>query len=170
MRKKFIYTIVIILLCLNSEAQEVICDNVYQIEIPNDMWLMDQHPDATFEIANYENEHYLMVIHESKSDFKQLLTSKKNNILEEYTTLLADGLSEAFGNSESVVSNINFTNYKAKKIEVAGFSEGVRISWHTITVETELYLYQICYWTLINNNEKKSMSKLFNVAKTFDEL
>ena len=57
----------------------------------------------------------------------------------------------------------------AKKIEITGKSEGVSLVWHTVLIEGEDYLYQICFWTL-KGRENKHMEQLFHSAKTFNEL
>ena len=51
------------LLSISIFSQTVNCENIYQIEIPNDMYLIDGNEDAIFEIANYIKEQYLQVFH-----------------------------------------------------------------------------------------------------------
>ena len=164
-------TILTCLFCVNSMyAQKINCDNIYQMEIPNSMCLMDMNPDAIFEISNYLEEQYLIVIHESKAEFKAAIGSKEKNILPEYTNYLSDSYAETF-NGKSSISSISFNNYFAKDIVIIGESDGVPIIWHTIAVETELYLYQICYWTISEkDNTKENLKLLLDVAQTFEEL
>jgi hypothetical protein len=161
--------ITFIIFIITMHGQTVTCDNVYTMDIPSNMYLMDQNPDAVFEIANYAADQYLMVIHESKLDFKQAINATSKTILSEYANVIADGFNESF-NSKTKISDIYFNNYNAKKLEIEGQSGGISIIWHTIAVETELYLYQICYWTTPGNTSNSDLKKLLNTAKTFKEL
>ena len=163
---KYITTIFFLVFSINCFCQEVNCDNVFKIEIPDNMYLMDNNPDAVFEIANYPDEKYLMVIHESKLDFKNAIGFSKGSLLDEYVNTLSDGFKDAFS---ATVNNfeISFNNYNAKKIELEGKSGELDIIWHTIAVESDLHLFQICYWTLKGDNSNDKIKELFKIAETF---
>ena len=167
MKKFILFFVFINSICIN--AQFVNCDNVFKIEIPNNMYLMDQNSSAVFEAANYKEDYYLMVLHESKLEFKKALGSKSKSLLNEYVNIVADGYDEAF-KSRTKISDFKFKDYNSKKIEIEGVSGGVEIIWNTIAIETDLYLYQICYWTTPNNKSEKNLKKLLSFAKTFEEL
>ena len=164
---KKVIILLTLFLSINSFGQEVNCENVFKIEIPKDMYLMDGNPDAVFEIANYNDEKYMMVIHESRLEYKNAIGSTKESMLYEYVNTLSDGFNEAF-NSTAKTYDIPFKDYNAKKIEIEGESGEVDIICHTIAVETELHLFQICYWTLKDDNSKDKLIELFDVARTFE--
>jgi hypothetical protein len=123
------------------------------------MYLMDNNPDAVFEIANYSDEKYLMVIHESKLDFKNAIASSEGSLLDKYVNTLSDGYKDAFS---ATVNNfeISFNNYNARKIELEGKSGELDIIWHTIAIESDLHLFQICYWTLKGDLIDKKIKEL----------
>ena len=167
--KKILLFLCTSLLSISIFSQTVNCENIYQIEIPNDMYLIDANPDAIFEIANYIKEQYLQVFHESRLDFKKALGSSEKSLLSDYTNLLKETYEEAL-NGKGLISELPFKNYNAKKITLRGSIDGVPAVWHTICIETELYMYQIIYWTLEGESERENLQKLFNTAKTFQEL
>ena len=92
----------------------------------------------------------------------------KNEVLEEFTKIIAQRYEESFS-SVANVSDLSFNGLIGKKIEISGNFEGIPLVWHTVLIEGEDYLYQICFWTL-KGRENKHMEQLFHSAKTFNEL
>ena len=127
---------------------------------------MDYNTDAVFEIANYVDEKYLMVIHESKLEYKKVLDLSKESILDEFVNTISNNLNESF-NSTAKIYDFSFKNYNAKKIEIEGESDGVFMIWHTIAVESSLNLFQICYWTVQGDNSQEKLTELYDITKTF---
>ena len=110
-----------------------------------------------------------MIIHEDKYDFMEALEIvNQNKIMQEFTNIMVQHYEESF-NGVANAYDISFNGLLAKKIEITGKSEGVSLVWHTVLIEGEEYIYQICFWTL-KSREDKHMQQLFNSAKTFNEL
>ena len=73
MRKLIILSAFLILAC-NSEPKLITFEDVYQIELPGDMSsTMELNEDASLEYSNIIKEKYLIIIHESKEDWKKIV-------------------------------------------------------------------------------------------------
>ena len=154
--------------CSTSEPQLISVSDIYQIEVPGDMSPKnDLNEEASLAYANLFKEKYLIIIHEEKYEFMEVMKIMKNEVLEEFTKIIAQRYEESFS-SVANVSDLSFNGLIGKKIEISGNFEGIPLVWHTVLIEGEDYLYQICFWTL--KNREKHMEQLFNSAKTFNEL
>lgn len=157
--------------CSTSEPKLITVSDIYQIEVPGDMSTMTTNinEEASLQYANLSKEKYLMIIHEDKYDFMETLEIvNQSNIMQEFTNIMVQHYEESF-NSVANAYDITFNGLLAKKIEITGTLEGIPLVWHTVLIEGEEYLYQICFWTL-KSREDKHMQQLFNSAKTFIEV
>jgi len=166
MRKLIILLTFLILAC-NSEPKLVTFEDVYQIELPGDMSSSTElNEDASLEYSNIFKEKYLIIIHESKEDWKKIVG--ETDYLKKYLNYISENFETSF-NSLAQIKNITLNeSTKGALVEIKGETEGIEIIWNTIVVEGESNIYQISYWTLGDMEYK--MEELFVAAKTFREL
>ena len=168
--KKLILLLLLIPLAFscNSEPEIVTVDGIYEIEMPGDMTPMYTflNEDASLQYSNLFSEKYLMIIHENKSEWIDLVGQE--NYFMEYVNYLSDGLETSYGKN-GYISDIYLNNSKSAKLfEINGIVDGVDVIWNTIYFEGEDNLYQIAYWTVAGRDN--NMVELMNVVKTFREL
>lgn len=166
MRKLIILSAFLILAC-NSEPKLITFEDVYQIELPGDMSsTMELNEDASLEYSNIIKEKYLIIIHESKEDWKNIVG--ETDYLKKYLNYISENFETTF-NSLAQIKNITLNESTVGTlVEIKGETEGIEIIWNTIVVEGESNIYQISYWTLGDMEYK--MEELFVAAKTFREL
>ncbi|MEJ6623706.1 MAG: hypothetical protein QNL28_04485 [Flavobacteriaceae bacterium] len=166
MRKLIILSALLILAC-NSEPKLITFEDVYQIELPGDMSSsIELNEDASLEYSNIIKEKYLIIIHESKEDWKNIVG--ETDYLKKYLNYISENFETTF-NSLAQIKNITLNESTVGTlVEIKGKTEGIEIIWNTIVVEGESNIYQISYWTLGDMEYK--MEELFAAAKTFREL
>ena len=160
-----LFTFTLLFSC-TSEPETVTVDRLYQIEIPGDMISTVLNEEASLQYANVFSEKYLMVIHENKSEWIDLVGQE--NYFMQYVNLLTEDLETSYGES-GYISNIYLDNSEpAKLFEISGVFDGIDIDWNVIYFEGENNLYQIFYWTLAGRDS--NMNELRSAAETFREL
>ena len=169
MRKILTIALLFLFTC-NQESKLISVDNIYQIEIPFGMISMPVlmgNEDASLQYANILSEKYLMVIHESKSEWINL--EKESNYFEQYVSFLSKDLIESFNNNKHTLSDIYLNDSTAGKLfKTNGNINGIDLIWNVIFVEGDYNLYQTCFWTLKGGENK--INELLSVAKTFKEI
>ena len=145
--KKLILLLLLIPLVFscNSEPKIVTVDGIYEIEMPGDMTPMYTflNEDASLQYSSLLSEKYLMIIHENKSEWIDLVG--RENYFMQYVNYLSDGLETSYDES-GYISDIYLNNSKSAKLfEISGIVDGVDVIWNTIYFEGEDNLYQIAY-------------------------
>ena len=153
--------------CSTNEPQLISVSNLYKIEIPSDMSPMttDINEDASLQYANLFKEKYLMIIHEDKREFMEVMEIEdQRKVFKEFVNTAVQGYEESL-NSVANIYNLSFNGLAGKKIEIDGVFDDIDIVWHSVLIEGEENLYQICFWTL-KGRENRNMEQLFNSKYT----
>jgi len=118
MRKLIIFLTFLILAC-NSEPKIVTFEDVYQIELPGDMSSSTElNEDASLEYSNIFKEKYLIIIHESKEDWKKIVG--ETDYLKKYLNYISENFETSF-NSLAQIKNINLNeSTKGALVEIKG--------------------------------------------------
>jgi len=129
----------------------------YEIKVPKYMEPTEiLNPDAKLQFLHLYNEEYIIVINESKQDFKQMIAQfnefdNKNDILSKYSNFQMQFLTQKMNilnSSKTKQTKINTLN--AKNIELLAKVNNVdeNISYFITFIEGKENLYFVMAWTI----------------------
>ena len=121
------------------------------------------HDSAELQAANESEEMYVIILQESKEDFREMTIDKHSETTRE---VLEESLT-APQVKEPTRSTID--GHPSLQSEVRGTAENVNVAYLHTTVETETRYYQIIAWTL-SSRFIKNRSKLQEVIESFHEI
>lgn len=160
---------------INTNFEEIRVNNQYSIELPTFMNESDDlNPEASLQYQNIFKETYVVVINESKEEFRSIFED-----LGEYDQDLSAAknykdIQLQFLEEEVVINKIN--NIESSIInglpfeitEVDATADGIDIGYTIAFVEGIKEVYMIMVWTLQNRHKK--YSGLFKkITKSFKE-
>lgn len=113
------------------------------LDIPDDWQQLDlDNADAALQVGNLRREEYLIVIAEPISDFDLDLAG-----FAELASGLTVGAVEG-GEILGAPRSLEINGFPARRVEIAGTSEGLRVRYHATYVEGADHYYQVLAWTL----------------------
>lgn len=119
-------------------------------------------PSALIGAANLSTEVFVVVLDESKSDFKPDTT------LDQYTQKLLANTKEMITESQQIgeVKSLQVNNLPAAQFIVSGYVKGVKLAYVITVIESDKTFYRVLSWTMGDNLEKNK-GLLMDISATF---
>jgi hypothetical protein len=126
---------------------------------------------ATLQLADYDQELYLMVYRESIFDFIQKEKPTSDSLLEKYLASSLQHISETSHiQSDTLIRAIKIKTLDAKLLSYSGFVEGVEfpIYYQYAFIQGKTSLYTIICWTL-DERKNEHQEKMEKMLLSFNE-
>lgn len=127
-------------------------------------WSKDQelNDEADLQASNRSEEMYMIVLTESKKDFRNITLAKhseltRGTLLKSLTSPKVEGPTQ-----------LTINNYPAVQYEIHGGIDNINAAYLHTTVETENNFHQILVWTL-ESQFSKNRDELQQVTQSFQE-
>lgn len=146
----------------------------YTLDVPEPFYEMKSlHDMASLEYGNEVDEFYVIVIDESKAEFKKAL--EENSLLElypcnvdGYSNILIQNFDKNVADiAKSPVQDTIINNLPARLINVSGKVNNISVSYTYAFIEGKERFYQVMTWTLLDRRVKynRAMKKLVSSFK-----
>jgi len=146
---------------LNSKFDLVRINNEYSMELPSFMEVSDDlNDDASLQYQNIFKEVYVIVIDESKEEFKEVFIDLGDyddsvSMVKNYKDIQLSFLKEAVEvNSVTELESSIINGLPFEIVEVDGKSEDVEVVYNIAYVDGKDKVYMIMAWTEKRRNEK----------------
>jgi hypothetical protein len=136
-------------------------DSSCQVKLPANWKLLKNiNEDAVIQIGNLKDESYCLII----SDYKEWTDMDFN----EYFKFSSSGM-RSMRDSYLKETTTKIHNYNTQSIIAYETLEGIHLVYILDVIETELFYYQVFYWTTLMN-EQKQVPVFRQISESFREI
>lgn len=148
---------------LNKEVKST--DNTFKVTVPKSWTSTSElNAEAKLQVANKQEEKYLIIIGESNKDVASSYT------LNDYYKQVSSSLSGNIQNSKLGAATETMINgYQATQFQISGEVNKIKATYLVTLIKGNKAFYQVIFWTL-DSNFSKYEPEFKAVAKTFKEL